>query len=153
MVLQSKDGEVAVLPLGLGGIPRTGIRSVDVQHQELVALIGQFEAAHFAGESANALQDVLPQLETYALFHFMEEERLMETLVGEAVFVQMHLEQHHEFVRQIKQMTAELAHHDAVHVAAALVDYLRKWLLQHIATTDVALSRKLLSPHYVAARH
>lgn len=83
----------------------------------------------------------------------MEEERLMETLVGEAVFVQMHLEQHHEFVRQIKQMTAELAHHDAVHVAAALVDYLRKWLLQHIATTDVALSRKLLSPHYVAARH
>lgn len=153
MVLQSKDGEGAAPPPGLGNIPRTGIRSVDVQHQELVALIGQFEAAHLAGESAKALQDVLPQLETYALFHFMEEERLMETLVDETAFVQMHLEQHHEFAQQIQQMTAEFAHHDAVHVAAALVEYLRKWLLQHIATTDVALSRKLLSPHPVLAHH
>lgn len=126
-------------------ILNTGVRSIDFQHQELVALIAQFEAAHAAGDSAKALNDVLPQLEIYVLFHFGEEERLMGTLVGEAESVRAHLAQHQEFASQITQLAAARQHQGDASVAAALAGYLRKWLLHHIATTDVALSRKLLA--------
>ena len=58
----------------------SGIRAIDSQQH---ALIERFEKAHTAGHSAQALTDVLPQLETYAPFHFDEEVGL----VGEYVFV------------------------------------------------------------------
>lgn len=132
-------------------ILNTGVWSVDVQHQELVALIAQFEAAHTSGDSAKALNDVLPQLEVYVLFHFGEEERLMGILVGEAELVRAHLTQHQEFASQITQLSAERKHQGDAPVAATLAGYLRKWLLHHIATNDVALSRKLLAKNPLLA--
>lgn len=127
------------------GMLNTGVRSIDVQHQELVALITQFEAAHGTGDSTGALDEVLPQLKIYVLFHFGEEERLMGNLVGEMESTQVHLAQHHEFASQIATLSAQRKPRGDAPVAADLVGYLRKWLLHHIATTDVALSRKLLA--------
>jgi hemerythrin len=154
MIAQSNDevDEVGAV-MRSGAILNTGVRSIDVQHQELVALIAQFEAAHGAGDSAKALDDVLPQLEIYVLFHFGEEERLMGALVGEAESVRAHLAQHQEFANQITQLSAERSHQGDASVAAALAGYLRKWLLHHIATTDVALSRKLLAKNPLLANH
>lgn len=122
----------------------SGIHSIDSQHHALIALIDRFEKAHAAGHSTQALADVLPQLETYALFHFGEEESLMKNLVGEDVFVRIHIAQHGEFIRKIKQLAAQQPHHDDTQTAQALARYLRNWLFQHIATTDAVLSSKLL---------
>ena len=51
----------------------TGVRQIDLQHQELVRLINEMERAHAAGQSSTALDDILPSLTTYALFHFGDE--------------------------------------------------------------------------------
>lgn len=122
----------------------SGIRSIDSQHHALIALIERFEKAHFAGQNTQALTDVLPQLETYALFHFDEEEGLMKRLVGEDAFVRIHIAQHCEFISKIKQLAAQRQQHDDAQIAQDLAHYLRNWLFQHIATTDAVLSSKLL---------
>lgn len=122
----------------------SGICSIDSQHHALIALIARFEKAHAAGHNTQALADVLPQLETYALLHFDEEESLMKGLVGEDAFVRIHIAQHGEFISKIKQLAAQRQYQNDTQTAQALARYLRKWLFQHIATTDAVLSSKLL---------
>jgi hypothetical protein len=55
----------------------TGVRQIDLQHQELIELINELESAHERGQDDLALADVLPRLTSYALFHFCTEEGLM----------------------------------------------------------------------------
>lgn len=152
MIAQSNaEANEASATMRSSAILNTGVRSVDVQHQELVLLIAQFESAHFAGENERALNDVLAQLKIYALFHFDEEERLMDTLVAETDSARTHVAQHRDFANQIERFATERQQLGDAQVAATLVGYLRKWLLHHIATTDVALSRKLLAHNPLVA--
>lgn len=122
----------------------TGIRSVDRQHLELLEWMAQFEATHVTGNNAQALDDILPQLEVYALFHFSEEEKLMGTLAGEDALRRSHVAQHHAFIDQIKVLTSARASAGDQEVAENLTKFLRQWLVEHIATADVMLCQKLL---------
>lgn len=125
----------------------TNIRSIDLQHQELVSLINQLETLHLAGHNTQALNEVLPQLHTYVLFHFREEEDLMVMLVGNEELDQLHLAQHREFIDHMHTLQQRRNPHNEADTAQALVHYLKNWLLEHIATTDRDLGQKLLAQH------
>lgn len=123
----------------------TGVRSIDIQHQELLQHIEAFESAHALGDGLEAIQVLLPQLEAYVLFHFDEEEHLMDSLANEAVFIQMHKSQHMGFITRLQDIKRQFSQHGDVDLADQLVVFLREWLLHHIATTDVTLGAKLLA--------
>lgn len=125
----------------------TNIRSIDLQHQELVSLINQLETLHLAGRNTKALDEVLPQLHTYVLFHFREEEDLMVMLVGNEEMDQLHLAQHREFIDHMHTLQQRRNPNNEADTAQTLVHYLKNWLLEHIATTDRDLGQKLLVQH------
>ena len=137
---------------GLGGLD-LGIRSMDQQHQDLLALIGELESLHHGGCDAQALDDMLPQLQTYAAFHFSEEEAMMQMLVGEDAAVRQHRVQHQDFVRQIQHFVELREFHSDQAVATRLVQYLRVWLLEHIDTADRDIAAKLLAQCQAFAVH
>ena len=131
----------------------TGIRSIDLQHQELISLINQLENLHLAGRNTQALNEVLPQLHTYVLFHFREEEDLMVMLVGTEEMDQLHLAQHREFIDHMHALQQRRNPHNEADTVQALVHYLKNWLLEHIATADRDLGHKLLAQHTAFAEH
>ena len=64
----------------------TGVRQIDLQHQELIDLINELDAAHESGLDDLALADVLSRLTSYVLFHFGTEEGLMAKVAVSSQF-------------------------------------------------------------------
>lgn len=122
----------------------TGIRQMDMQHQELVRMINAMEAAHANGQSATALDTLLPSLSAYAIFHFGEEEALLAQVANGTAFAEHHLQEHRSFIREIQRLIASRTSQSDQDLAEVLILYLTDWLVLHISGTDRALGRMLL---------
>lgn len=123
----------------------TGLRQIDLQHQELIALINALEAACDTGHTHEALTEALPQLNAYVLFHFGTEEMLFKQAPSE--HAERHRRQHAEFTDRVSAMQSVA--HQAVDLPA-LINYLKRWLIEHIMKTDRELARQILArltPH------
>lgn len=131
----------------------TGVRSTDLQHRELIALINELATMQAAGYYTEALNEVLPQLKTHLQFHFSEEETLMHMLISEDDFEQQHRAQHREFSAHIEELQKNRSPQNDAHIAEALVQYVRVWMLEHIATTDRELGLRLLAQHAAFSVH
>jgi hemerythrin-like metal-binding protein len=120
----------------------TGVRQIDLQHQELIALINELEAALAAGREAQALGEALPKLTAYILFHFGTEESLMKNSGIASEHFALHKQQHKSFAEHIGALRS---HPDAA-TLPALIDYLKTWLVEHIMRSDRDLVATL-GPH------
>ena len=116
----------------------TGIRSIDLQHRELIAMLNELDAAHNAGGNQSVLEDVMQRLGTYVVFHFATEASLMANLPHAEQHSQKHLRQHHDFIEQLHQFSTQ-AKQDGPLVTLAMIDFLNEWLYEHILKTDRAL--------------
>ena len=67
----------------------TGIRSIDLQHEELIGMLNELNTAYISGGDQSVLEDVLQRLGSYVTFHFATEESLMASLREE-----QHTEEH-----------------------------------------------------------
>lgn len=121
----------------------TGIPQIDVQHQELVNIVNELDMAHASGQSAAALDDILPRLTVYALFHFGEEETLLAQVAEGSAFAEHHRQEHQSFVAEIQRLVASRANQSDQDLTEVLTLYLADWLVLHISGTDQALARLL----------
>lgn len=120
----------------------TGIRTIDLQHEELVDMINAFQAAVSRGEAAATLDALLPRLAAYALFHFGTEEALLAELPAGHGHAQAHLREHAAFAARVEAFrTADARTHTAT--LGEFGDYLSTWIVQHIMKTDQELARLL----------
>lgn len=122
----------------------TGIRQIDVQHQELVSMLNEMDAAHANGRSTAALDDVLPRLTVYALFHFTEEEVLLAQVSEGTPFAERHQKEHRSFLDEVQRLIASRSQQSDSDLAEVLMLYLSDWLVLHITGTDFELGRMLL---------
>lgn len=124
----------------------TGIRQVDLQHQELIDIINDLEAAHLAGRQEQALQELLPQLAAYALFHFGTEEAMMKKSAEYGGHIARHLGEHRAFTEKVAAFRARPVIPAEL---AELVAYLNAWLVEHIMKTDREMASLLPGQHAV----
>lgn len=111
----------------------TGAHQIDLQHQELIVLINALEDAHAAGREAAALDEALPKLTAYVLFHFGTEESLMQRSGIASEHFALHKQAHRDFAARIAALRSRP---DAAAALPALLDYLKSWLIEHIMHTD-----------------
>lgn len=126
----------SAMPLTWTDTLATGIRQIDLQHQELIELINALEAAHASGQRQAALDAVLPRLSAYVLFHFATEETLLPKAPGD--HGERHRQQHRLFTDRIESLRAGPPERIDL---AALIAYLKQWLIEHIMKTDHELAR------------
>lgn len=115
----------------------TGLPTVDEQHHGLVDLINQFGDAlmRSTGVRADEVEKLFQALKRYTLFHFQEEEALMQERGVYPIHIAHHHQEHAQFVEDLVQMRAQM-HNDDPAAAAALLNYLSNWLAFHILGTD-----------------
>jgi hemerythrin-like metal-binding protein len=118
----------------------TGIRQIDLQHQELVELINEAMQAHASGDGANVVEPILLRLKTYVLFHFGTEESLLNGTAIPADHAAAHRSAHKQFTDHVADMkrAVDAGDPDAL---PKLLDYLQNWLLDHILKTDKELAK------------
>ena len=122
----------------------TGIRSIDLQHEELINMLNELDAAYSTGCDQAVLEDVLQRLGAYVVFHFGTEESLMASLPEATQHTEEHLRQHGKFIEQLNLMRAQ-ANQNAPSTLGGLIDFLNEWLYEHILKTDRKLGALLNS--------
>lgn len=118
----------------------TGIRQIDLQHQELIEIINEFEATLEAGDDGRAMDDLLPRLAAYVAFHFATEEAMIPGVPGGASHKALHTEQHQDFSERVTKLKS-MPGHELRREMRAMLEYLKQWLVDHIMQTDKQLAR------------
>jgi hemerythrin-like metal-binding protein len=109
------------------------IPEIDRQHQKLVALINDLDAAMQDGRGKDVVGAVLDRLVDYTVYHFGAEEHLMDEhhYPGSV----RHKAQHVEFVKKLIHFRSAYSE-GRVGVSINVMTFLCDWLVEHIMGTD-----------------
>ena len=114
-----------------------GVKEIDGQHGKLVDMVNQLHEAMKQGKADTVMMGIIQEMKRYAANHFATEERLMTThnFPGYAA----HKAEHQAFVGKVEALEADLKS-GKVAVSSAILDFLSKWLVNHIKGTDMKYS-------------
>lgn len=109
------------------------IQEIDLQHRQLVALVGDLEKALDTGADKQIMGRVIRELNVYVRDHFTTEERWMRR--HEFPELDAHAREHEVFVDKLLHF--ELDHLSGrAEVSAELLDYLAHWFETHVSGYD-----------------
>ena len=111
-----------------------GVWQIDAEHRSLFKLVNEFHDTHARGHSRKEIARVLNRLVAYAEEHFQHEERLMSE--NDYPLLDQHREQHGALVSSIFAIEERLAH-DIAGAGAEILQFIRKWLVEHIIRNDM----------------
>ncbi len=118
-----------------------GIKAIDDDHKMLLKLINQLQTSslYYTGEDFD--KTALNELLEYTKFHFSREEKMMEEngYPGFEAHRKQHVNMTDEVVRKVNEYEA-----DSEKTVEDLLDYLKKWLINHIGGTDKKYSAFLI---------
>ena len=112
----------------------TGVKIVDQQHKKLVGLVNQLYAAMKSGQGKSVLEGLLQDLAQYTASHFDMEERYFDQF--KYAETAAHKKMHTELKGQVMDYIARLKSGQA-DISMDLMNFLRDWLINHIAKTDM----------------
>ena len=109
------------------------VKRFDADHQQLFSIINELHEGMKAGRGKDAMNGVLSKLLGYTERHFTAEEAVMKQLG----YIQLpaHIEQHRKFTGKIKEV-ADQYKAGAAGLSVDVLDFLTKWLSQHIVGVD-----------------
>ena len=116
----------------------TGVLEIDDQHRNLIDLVN--EASNDLIDNANPknLKLIAQELLSYAIYHFETEERLMAEYGyrdRENSDAEAHIRSHREFSAKVVILQEALRNREHVD-ADELLDFLVRWVTEHILGTD-----------------
>lgn len=107
-----------------------GIPAIDAEHQQFFVILNRCaEAASSGAASLVQVERLLQELETYARFHFRNEEEALERIGYPGLESQR--QEHRRFQRELERIRALERPSSLAALALA-----RDWLLNHVTDTD-----------------
>ncbi len=106
---------------------------IDRQHQKLVSMINDLDAAMQQGRGKDAIGKIIDGLVAYTQFHFTAEEKLMEQQKYPGLAA--HRAEHMAFVRQVLEFRAKYEKNQ-IGLSIGVMSFLSDWLRGHIQGTD-----------------
>ena len=123
-----------------GDVLSIGVDEIDEDHKKLVSIFNTLNHAVKEGESAEYLAAVLEELINCTVWHFSHEERLM--LKYGYRDMEEHKIEHRELIDDAKKLQQEITESDTP-VAEKHIEYLERWLTEHILNMDMRLGSHL----------
>ena len=117
-----------------------GFGEIDRQHQRLIEIANELNAAMQGGAGATVVGQVLNELVDYTVKHFAFEENLMKQHGYHER--DDHLAKHKKLIEEVSAYKKQI---EAGHtnITIELRGFIRDWLVNHILKTDVKLARDL----------
>lgn len=109
------------------------MKRFDEDHQQLFSIINELHEGMKNGRGKEVLHDVLTKLLRYTERHFSAEEAVMKGLSYPGLSAQV--DQHRKFTNKIKEV-AEQYKAETIGLSVEVLDFLTKWLSQHIVAVD-----------------
>lgn len=112
-----------------------GVPSLDADHKTLVGLINDLHRSIGDNEEYATLGSVLKALVDYADYHFAREEKVMAACRYPAM--SSHIVGHHRLANQVRELKERYDHDRTAVRAKDCLNFLNKWLIEHICSTDM----------------
>jgi hemerythrin-like metal-binding protein len=112
-----------------------GVPALDADHKTLVGLINNLHRSIGDEEEYATLGSVLKALEEYAVHHFAREERVMAACRYPSLTA--HTAMHRRLAAQVSELKAAYDADRSAVRARQCLDFLHKWLIEHICSTDM----------------
>lgn len=120
-----------------------GIDSIDEQHKKLVNMINALNDAMLTDSSNELLGKIFTGLAAYTQKHFSYEENMFAEY-GYADSEE-HKRQHTELINQLVELKKKFIENPQGTISADLMQFLKRWLTNHIMKTDKEYTEFLLS--------
>lgn len=120
----------------------TGLPQVDIEHRRLIDLINNLGHQRTQGAGVNELVSVLKDLHEYTIYHFKNEERLMQEYQVTPAHRDLHFKAHKGFIDRLAS-ASELVASNPHDVIDHLLAFLVKWLVFHINGIDARMAREI----------
>ena len=123
---------------------RIGHPMIDKQHMHLFELADKLYNVLDADLSCEAshIETLLQECVEYVLFHFSNEEGLMDEVEFEGETRKAHLQQHQEFNQYVSQLLGEFSTEKKIDLVQ-LYSFLANWLVKHITVEDKKLGEHI----------
>jgi hemerythrin-like metal-binding protein len=118
----------------------TGHETIDEQHQSLIDAFNRLHTAMKQGKGKDELGSILVFLKDYTVSHFKMEEGLMDRSAYPGAT--MHKAIHRELVNQVADLVERFQKGTGV-LTLQVMDFLEKWLTDHIQGEDKMLAEHL----------
>jgi hemerythrin-like metal-binding protein len=110
-----------------------GINVFDEHHKKLAGLVNQLHDAMKRGEAKQMQEAILDELVKYTRNHFFEEERMFDLYsYPEAI---LHKREHSLLTAKVVEYSNSVKSGKSI-ISSELMNFLRDWLLNHIANSD-----------------
>lgn len=117
-----------------------GFAEIDRQHQRLIEIANELNAAMQSGAGSSVLGEVLNELVDYTVKHFAYEEGLMKQHGYRER--DDHLAKHKKLIEQVSAYKQKFDAGQS-NITVELLGFVRDWLVNHILKTDAALAKEL----------
>lgn len=117
---------------------------IDSQHRHLVTIINDFNAAWAAGRGKDAAYSILNRLIQYAEEHFRDEEKLLRMARYPSEALDTHVKEHEQLTEDIFRHTENWSSYGE-EALPKIGEFLKKWLIDHILTTDKKFSKYVVN--------
>jgi hemerythrin len=121
----------------------TGVAIIDEQHQILVNMLNDANAQLTGNVSRDALEEIVRDLMSYALYHFDTEEELMVEEDYAVADREQHFGEHRDFSKTVAEVQLGLSQGKLI-TREELLGFLNGWLINHILKTDQQLGKFVL---------
>ncbi|NQV35335.1 MAG: hemerythrin family protein [Phycisphaeraceae bacterium] len=111
-----------------------GVALFDEQHKSLVGILNKMIEDPTVTTGSETVSDVLTEMTQYALSHFRSEEDLMNE--HGYPHLEQHRKQHRTFENKVVTLCSATGER-IEDVPQVLLEYLQKWLTQHILCEDM----------------
>ena len=116
---------------------KTGIELIDNEHKKLFEIMGRVDALIHNEDLYDRFDEILnliDELKDYTVFHFSDEEKLMEEKGYPALEAQK--KAHRGFVDKLEEINLDEVDEDQEAYLSDLLEYLLHWLTGHILGMD-----------------
>jgi hemerythrin-like metal-binding protein len=128
-----------VRDLTWGEILSVGVDEIDEDHRKLIQIFQILNRAVREGESPQYLAATLEELINCTVWHFSHEERLM--LKHRYREIEQHKAEHRELIQSVKELQQRILQDTPM--VDEHIEFLERWLTEHILTTDGRLGSYL----------
>jgi hemerythrin-like metal-binding protein len=120
----------------------TGVGVIDEQHQILVNMINDAHDKLGKNNGRSALEEIVRDLMSYALYHFDTEEELMHGYQYPEGERELHALEHRAFSTKVANLQLDLKQGKLI-ARNDLLAFLNGWLVNHILKVDMKLGNFL----------
>lgn len=117
-----------------------GVDEIDEDHRKLLNILNILNHCVNDGEAADYVAATLEELINCTVWHFSHEERLM--LKHRYEEAEEHKAEHRELIRSARELQLEILHGE-IAMMDEQIEYLERWLSEHILTADLRLGSYL----------